>query len=353
MPQDSLSRLSSEFADYATVGSQIVIAEAMGLLQLPPIHVTLGELGIIDGEWERIRRDLFEIFHLRADPAALSVLTPAQLGQFIADQPINRPGPQLRLAGKRHRVVAGARRRRRGELVPQAPRRDRVADPLIGLRAPGWYDEPTPASIEELAVRYTDQIRAAQPTGPYRLAGYCAGAVIAVAVANLLEGQGETVERMFFIDPDLRHLAASRRGAVMFRLHQLKRRPEPAARLLRKPATETPLAQVLERMDDPRPHQDPMERVLYRGLGVVADLIGLTGGDTLAPVSTTATAWFTDSYLTSIAESKDKVMAHLATMFSDGVDIRYSSSHTEIFATSEFRDWLIQYAEAESHNAAR
>ncbi|MGW1060772.1 thioesterase domain-containing protein [Micromonospora rubida] len=346
--------MSSEFADYATVGSQMVVAEAMGLLQLPPIQVTLGELGIIDAEWERIRRDLFEIFHLRVDPAELSVLTPAQLGQFIADQPINRPGPQLRLAGGSGTatwLVHGAD----GEVNWFLKHLDGIGlpTPLIGLRAPGWYDEPTPASIEELAVRYSDQVRAAQPAGPYRLAGYCAGAVIAVAMANLLEGQGETVDRMFFIDPDLRHLAASRRDAVMFRLHQLKRRPEPAARLLRKPATETPLAQVLERMDDPRPHQDPMERVLYRGLGVVADLIGLTGGSTLAPVTTTATAWFTDSYLTSIAESKDKVMAHLATMFSGGVDIRYSSSHTEIFATSEFRDWLIQYAEAESHNAAR
>ncbi|WP_176733656.1 thioesterase domain-containing protein [Micromonospora peucetia] len=346
--------MSNEFADYATVGSQMVVAEAMGLLQLPPTNVTLGDLGIIGAEWERIQRDLFEIFHLRVDPTALSVLTPAQLGQFIADQPINRPGPQLRLAdgsGTATWLVHGAD----GEVSWFLKHLDGIGlpTPLIGLRAPGWYDEPTPASIEELAARYSDQVRAAQPTGPYRLAGYCAGAVIAVAMANLLESQGETVERMFFIDPDLRHEPASRRDAVMFRLHQLKRRPEPAARLLRKPATETTLAQVLERMADPRPHQDPVERVLYRGLGVVADMIGLTGGDTLTPVASTATAWFTDSYLTSIAESKDKVMAHLATMFSGGVDIRYSPSHTEIFATTEFRDWLIQYAAAETHNAAR
>lgn len=279
--------------------------------------------------------------------------TPEQIGALIAETPINRPGPQVRIGadgGPPTWLVHGAD----GEVSWFLKHLDGIGapTPLIGLRAPGWYDQPTPGTVEELAAQYVDQLRAGQPTGPYRLAGYCAGAVIAVAMANLLARQGETIERMFFVDPDLRHAPAPRREAVMFRLHQLKRRPEPAARLLRKPATEAPLARVLARMDDPTPHHDPVERQLYRGLGVVADLIGLTGG-TLTPVDTTATAWFTDTYLTAIAEHRERVLTHLGTMFDGGVDIRRSSSHTEVFATAEFRDWFIRHGAAEGHTDAR
>ncbi|MEH0971306.1 thioesterase domain-containing protein [Micromonospora sp. CPCC 205546] len=353
MSQDVLNRLTREFADYAALGTQIVVAEAMGLPQLPPPHVTLGELGVIESEWNRIRRDLGDIFHLRADAATLAGLTAEQIGRAIAEQPVNRPGPQVRLGGDGSSptwLVHGAD----GEVSWFLKHLEDVdlPAPVVGLRAPGWYDEPTPATVEQLAAAYVEQVRAAQPSGPYRLAGYCAGAVVAVAMANLLRQQGEAVDRMFFVDPDLRHASAPRREAVMFRVHQLKRRPEPAARLLRKPATETPLAQVLARMDDPRPHHDPVERQFYRGLGVVADLLGLTGG-TLAPVATTATAWFTDSYLTAIAEHREKVLAHLDTMFEGGVDIRHSASHTEVFATAEFRDWFIRHGAAEDRTAAR
>lgn len=351
MSRESLDRLNREFAEYATVGSQIVVAEALGVPQLPPLHIALGEQGIIEGEWKRIARDLFDIFQLRTDAAELRPLTPGQLGQLIADQPINQAGPQVCLAaanGTPTWLVHGAD----GEVNWFLKHLDGVGlpAPLIGLRAPGWYDEPTPPTVEELAARHLAQVREIQPTGPYRIAGYCAGAVVAVVMANLLVQQGETVDRMFFVDPDLRHASVSRREAVMFRLHQLKRRPEPVARLLRRPAAETPFAQVLARLADPSPHHDPVQRQLYRGLAVVADLLTLTGG-TLAPVATTATAWFTDSYLTAITQHKDRVLAHLDTMFDD-LDIRHSPLHTEVFATAEFQEWFTHYAAVGDHTAA-
>lgn len=349
MPQETLDRLDREFAEYATVGSQIIVAAALGVPQLPPVHISLGEQGIIAGEWERIRRDLFDVFHLRTDaPVDLPPLTPRQLGEFIANQPINQAGEQVCLAGVGGTptwLVHGAD----GEVNWYLKHLQGLPAPLIGLRAPGWYGAPTPPTVEDLAAGYLAQVRATQPSGPYRIAGYCSGAVVAVVMANLLERQGETVDRMFFVDPDLRHTPISRREAVMFRLHQLKRRPEPVARLLQRPASETTLAHALARLENPDPHRDPVQRQLYRGLAVVADLLGLSGG-TLAPVTTTATAWFTDSHLTALAQDKDKVLAHLGTIFDD-LDIRHESSHTEVFATAAFQDWFTRYAGAEGHTA--
>ncbi|MEI9992983.1 MAG: thioesterase domain-containing protein [Rhizomicrobium sp.] len=48
---------------------------------------------------------------------------------------------------------------------------------------------------------YLAALRAAQPSGPYRLAGYSAGCVIAFEIAARLEEAGEAVESLVLIDP--------------------------------------------------------------------------------------------------------------------------------------------------------
>jgi amino acid adenylation domain-containing protein len=73
--------------------------------------------------------------------------------------------------------------------------------PLYGLQARGIYDDAPPHdSILEMAGAYVAAVRSLQPRGPYCLAGWSFGGVVAHAMAGLLETEGETVDRLFLID---------------------------------------------------------------------------------------------------------------------------------------------------------
>ncbi|MGO8756456.1 MAG: non-ribosomal peptide synthetase [Gallionellaceae bacterium] len=63
----------------------------------------------------------------------------------------------------------------------------------IGLELPG--------SIEEMAAVHLKAIRHKQPNGPYRLAGYCNGGMIAFEIAQQLLQSGEKIEFLGMIDP--------------------------------------------------------------------------------------------------------------------------------------------------------
>ena len=66
--------------------------------------------------------------------------------------------------------------------------------PVYGLQARGLYGEAAPHSrVEEMASAYVREIRAVQPQGPYRLAGFCFGAVLAFEMAGQLERAGQKV----------------------------------------------------------------------------------------------------------------------------------------------------------------
>jgi amino acid adenylation domain-containing protein len=56
------------------------------------------------------------------------------------------------------------------------------------------------ASMEDLAHLYIRLIRKMQPTGPYRLGGWCVWGWMAYEIARLLEGEGETVEFLAVFD---------------------------------------------------------------------------------------------------------------------------------------------------------
>lgn len=66
--------------------------------------------------------------------------------------------------------------------------------PVYGLQSPGLDgNEPFLTRVEDMASRYLKEIRAAQPSGPYLLGGYCLGAVVALEMAQQLRKQGEDV----------------------------------------------------------------------------------------------------------------------------------------------------------------
>ncbi|MFC7302951.1 amino acid adenylation domain-containing protein [Streptomyces monticola] len=73
--------------------------------------------------------------------------------------------------------------------------------PLYGLQARGLLgDEQLPASMEEMAADYIDQLRTVQPHGPYRLLGWSVGGVLAHTVAVRLQEAGEEVELLALLD---------------------------------------------------------------------------------------------------------------------------------------------------------
>nr|WP_267875255.1 non-ribosomal peptide synthetase [Duganella lactea] len=73
--------------------------------------------------------------------------------------------------------------------------------PVYGLVATGLEAGELPlSSVEDMAARYLGEIRKVQPQGPYRLAGWSAGGMIAYEIANQLVSLDETVEYLGLID---------------------------------------------------------------------------------------------------------------------------------------------------------
>jgi amino acid adenylation domain-containing protein len=67
--------------------------------------------------------------------------------------------------------------------------------PVYTLQAAGLYGvHPPQASVPAMARLYVKEIRTVQPHGPYRLGGYCFGALVAFEMARILERAGERTE---------------------------------------------------------------------------------------------------------------------------------------------------------------
>ncbi|KAG1879971.1 atromentin synthetase [Suillus subluteus] len=66
--------------------------------------------------------------------------------------------------------------------------------PFYGLRARGFEPgQPFFTSMDEMVSSYTASIRRIQPAGPYAIAGYCYGGLMAFEVVKRLEAMGEEV----------------------------------------------------------------------------------------------------------------------------------------------------------------
>ena len=73
--------------------------------------------------------------------------------------------------------------------------------PIYGLQAKGidGVEEPL-GTVEEMAAHYVATITAANPTGPYALAGYSFGGIIAFEMARQLLAQGKQVKTLAMLD---------------------------------------------------------------------------------------------------------------------------------------------------------
>ena len=67
--------------------------------------------------------------------------------------------------------------------------------PFYGLQSRGLYGGAVPhKTVEKMATHYLQEMRQVQPHGPWRLGGYCFGAIVAFELAQRLTAQGEEVQ---------------------------------------------------------------------------------------------------------------------------------------------------------------
>ncbi len=72
---------------------------------------------------------------------------------------------------------------------------------VLGLRAQGTESDETPIdNLGDMAARYVEQVRIAQPVGPYRLGGSSMGGNVAFEMARQLHAAGERVELLALLD---------------------------------------------------------------------------------------------------------------------------------------------------------
>ena len=79
----------------------------------------------------------------------------------------------------------------------------RLADdrPVVGLTSRGLEPGQTPLeTVSDLAAEYIAAIRSAQPEGPYAIAGWSFGGIVAFEIANQLIQAGEEIEHLAIID---------------------------------------------------------------------------------------------------------------------------------------------------------
>ena len=75
---------------------------------------------------------------------------------------------------------------------------------VYGIQGRGLREGEKPISrVEDMAADYIDQIRSVQPHGPYALAGFSMGGLIALEIAQQLLQCGETVELVALLDTQL------------------------------------------------------------------------------------------------------------------------------------------------------
>src|SRR5579884_2251906 len=103
--------------------------------------------------------------------------------------------------------------------------------PFYGLQQRGLYGGAAPLStVEEMATHYLSEMREVHPGGPWRLAGYCFGTLVAFELAQRLRAAGEEVELLAMFNgpsPDWIRQYGWYGGQPSWRAkHQLPPRPD-------------------------------------------------------------------------------------------------------------------------------
>ncbi|GIV95388.1 MAG: hypothetical protein KatS3mg057_0045 [Herpetosiphonaceae bacterium] len=98
--------------------------------------------------------------------------------------------------------------------------------PFYGIQAPGFEvgEEPF-ADLKQMAARYIDEMRLAQPHGPYYIGGWSLGGIVAAEMAQQLRAAGETVALLAIIDvdPDLSRFQRAQARRLIVLSEQISR----------------------------------------------------------------------------------------------------------------------------------
>ncbi|AKJ15917.1 hypothetical protein ABB07_39630 (plasmid) [Streptomyces incarnatus] len=110
--------------------------------------------------------------------------------------------------------------------------------PIAGVLGRGWdcYGLPhdytcESTTMQALARRYLDQIRAAMPSGPYTLAGWCMGAPLIYEIARQAhtDGDGDRIDDLIVMDPTPAEPPANPDAALVDHAHvELPHQTKPA-----------------------------------------------------------------------------------------------------------------------------
>lgn len=73
--------------------------------------------------------------------------------------------------------------------------------PIAALAPPGLHSRDLHPSVEHLTTRAVSEILAFKPGGPFRIGGYCNGAVLAYECAHRLRELGHEIEIIIMIEP--------------------------------------------------------------------------------------------------------------------------------------------------------
>src|ERR1700722_4168350 len=103
---------------------------------------------------------------------------------------------------------------------------------VYGIQCRGLREGEVPNSrVEDMAADYIEQIRSVQPHGPYALAGFSMGGLIAFEMAQQLLQRGETVELVALLDTQLDEQCLTlqdwllhQRRRVELELHEIRAR---------------------------------------------------------------------------------------------------------------------------------
>ncbi|MCB0020938.1 MAG: hypothetical protein KDE09_24250, partial [Anaerolineales bacterium] len=74
--------------------------------------------------------------------------------------------------------------------------------PFYGLQQGLERTDKIRTTIPDIAAHYLSEIRTVQPHGPYLIAGYCFGGLVAYEMAQQLQAAGETVEPLLMIEAE-------------------------------------------------------------------------------------------------------------------------------------------------------
>jgi thioesterase domain-containing protein len=72
--------------------------------------------------------------------------------------------------------------------------------PIYAVAPHGTADLPLLPTVETMARDYVARIRAVQPHGPYRIAGFCASGLVAYELARQLRAEGQSVEKVVLVN---------------------------------------------------------------------------------------------------------------------------------------------------------